>query len=123
VLGQSLGSAAENETRCSGRLDSHYAPGAAVELVKEAELPARYHHWQQQGASVGILAEVCPAACSQAMFVPLSSDPAACAQRLYAALREGDRLGANILLVVPPQEQGLGIAIADRLAKAAAPRS
>ena len=53
---------------------------------------------------------------------PIPADPAGFARELYAALREADAWGAQVALVVPPPESGLGLAIADRLRKAAAPR-
>ena len=48
-------------------------------------------------------------------------DDAGFARVLYARLREADELG-DLLLVVPPSETGLGLAVADRLRRAAAPR-
>jgi L-threonylcarbamoyladenylate synthase len=52
----------------------------------------------------------------------MSADAEGFARELYAALREADAWGAQVALVVPPPESGLGLAIADRLRKAAAPR-
>ncbi len=42
--------------------------------------------------------------------------------QVYALLREADVRGASIVLVVPPPESGLGIAVRDRLRRAAAGR-
>ncbi len=47
---------------------------------------------------------------------------AAYAQCLYQRLREADRRGLDVLLAVPPPEQGIGAAVADRLRRAAATR-
>jgi L-threonylcarbamoyladenylate synthase len=44
------------------------------------------------------------------------------AHQLYARLRQADRLGLDVLLVVAPPEHGVGSAVADRLRRAAAPR-
>ena len=41
---------------------------------------------------------------------------------LYAALRQADALGLDVVLAVPPESDGLGLAIADRLGRAAAAR-
>ncbi|UDQ91827.1 translation factor Sua5, partial [Xanthobacter autotrophicus] len=42
--------------------------------------------------------------------------------RLYGALRSLDAAGVDAIAVVPLPREGLGEAIADRLARAAAPR-
>jgi hypothetical protein len=39
---------------------------------------------------------------------------------LYDRLRQADRLGADVLLVVPPSAAGVGAAVRDRLRRAAA---
>jgi len=39
---------------------------------------------------------------------------------LYASLREADALGLATVVAVPPQDAGLGGAVRDRLARAAA---
>ncbi len=40
------------------------------------------------------------------------------ARVLYARLRDADRLGLDVLLVVPPVAEGIGAAVADRLQRA-----
>lgn len=47
------------------------------------------------------------------------SDPRRLAQRLFAGLRELDAAGVTVIVCPLPQEEGLGIAIRDRLLKAA----
>jgi L-threonylcarbamoyladenylate synthase len=42
------------------------------------------------------------------------------ARVLYDRLRQADRLGADVLLVVPPPAGGVGAAVRDRLRRAAA---
>jgi L-threonylcarbamoyladenylate synthase len=44
------------------------------------------------------------------------------ARVLYDRLRQADRVGLDHLLVVPPPAEGVGIAVRDRLARAAGPR-
>jgi L-threonylcarbamoyladenylate synthase len=122
VLGQRLADVVDNTTRCAGRLASHYAPRAAVELVDESQLAARAQLLLTQHKRLALLCENLPAACeesAQLRFIPLSSHPAICAQQLYAALREADAFQAEIALIVPPPMTGLGFAVADRLRKAA----
>ena len=45
------------------------------------------------------------------------------ARVLYAVLRQVDELGCDVALATLPAETGLGTAIADRLRKAAGPRT
>ena len=51
-----------------------------------------------------------------------AGDPAEAASRLFWALRDLDASGAATIAVVPILAEGLGEAIRDRLARAAAPR-
>jgi L-threonylcarbamoyladenylate synthase len=39
---------------------------------------------------------------------------------LYSRLRQADRLGLGVLVCVPPPEVGVGVAVNDRLRRAAA---
>jgi len=48
-------------------------------------------------------------------------DPVGYARVLYARLRQADQLGLELLIAVPPAAQGLGVAVADRLRRAATP--
>jgi L-threonylcarbamoyladenylate synthase len=52
----------------------------------------------------------------------LPDAPEEVARVLYAILREIDRQGFDAVLVSLPPEKGLGLAIADRLRRAAGPR-
>jgi L-threonylcarbamoyladenylate synthase len=47
------------------------------------------------------------------------SDPEQLAHRLFAGLRHLDALGCTVILCPLPSQQGIGVAIADRLRKAA----
>ena len=54
-------------------------------------------------------------------LVPLArpADAVAYAHDLYRALREADDLGLDLVLAIAPPPSGLGIAVADRLNRAA----
>jgi hypothetical protein len=43
------------------------------------------------------------------------------ARMLYAALRRADVLGLDVVVAVPPEAQGIGLAVIDRLNRAATP--
>ena len=53
-----------------------------------------------------------------ATVVDLGSSEEEAARRLYAAIRELDAT-CDVILAWPPEERGLGLAIADRLRRAA----
>lgn len=95
-------------SRAPGMLPSHYAPKAAVEIVAAEALAARIQELRQQGRRV-------------VTIVP-SADLDADAHSLYARLRDADADGADVILAVLPEDEGIGAAIADRLRKAAGPR-
>jgi len=89
-------------TRAPGTLAAHYAPHTALRLsdVPEAEAAAL----RDQGLRVAVLS---------------FGDDAAYARALYAELRRLDALGVDVLVAARPGRQGIGAAVADRLARAA----
>jgi L-threonylcarbamoyladenylate synthase len=101
----------------------HYAPRAQLILVdSEAELNFHLAHCTTDEKSIGIMlpqgwavlnnhAETFP-------WGPIDN-PASLAHSLFAGLRELDRRGVTIILCPLPQPEGLGVAIRDRLKKAA----
>jgi L-threonylcarbamoyladenylate synthase len=102
--------------RSPGLLVSHYAPGLPVRL---------------QAASVAddeaLLAFGPPLAGGRCQFqLSRSGDPIEAAAQLFEGLRwldaQGPRLGVREIAVMPIPNQGLGLAINDRLRRAAAPR-
>lgn len=122
VCGQSLAEPETSETRCSGRLASHYAPRAVVEIVTGEDRDRRARQLLAENLRVAILdhqAADCPAGVT---LIPLPLSLQGVARELYSALREVDRLGCQVALVTLPDESGIGAAIADRLRKAAGPR-
>ncbi len=97
-----------------GMLASHYAPEVALRLDAAAPRPGEI--WLGFG----------PAATGADINLSPSGDMTEAAARLFAALREIDVLararGAAAVAVSPVPRHGLGRAINDRLARAAAPR-
>lgn len=119
ALGEKLAALSEPAPRVSGSLESHYAPRAAVEIVAAEALHVRFQELSQAGRNpLAIAAGPTPFA----KMIAAPVEPAAFARRLYDMLREADQAGAEVILVVPPPEIGIGVAIWDRLRKAAAPR-
>jgi L-threonylcarbamoyladenylate synthase len=97
--------AASGPSRASGMLASHYAPRCEVRLVDSADDAAALR-----------------AGTRRAEILDLTDDPVRYARELYARLRDADDRGVATLIAVLPPAAGLGHAIRDRLAKAAAPR-
>ena len=109
--------------RASGRLESHYAPGAAVELVDPAALTERLEACALADERIAVLArrEASTTAAS-VTWIEMPRQPVQFARALYASLRQADfEKPDRILVEVPPDSPGWD-AIADRLSKAAAPR-
>jgi L-threonylcarbamoyladenylate synthase len=109
--------------RSPGQLASHYAPRAHVVLAPAPALVAQATALQAQGMRVAVLTP--PAqhtVLSDVTTFALPETPEELARSLYALLREIDRQGFDAVLVSLPPEAGLGLAIADRLRRAAGPR-
>jgi len=109
--------------RAPGMLESHYAPAARVLLVPPDDQPRRAAELRALGLRVGVVAfgpEPLVADAGEALHVDLGRSDEDAARGLYAALRDLDAKGCDIVLVWPPDERGLGLAIADRLRRAAA---
>jgi L-threonylcarbamoyladenylate synthase len=114
--------------RAPGLLPSHYAPDARVVVVPRAELVAQARTMLASGERVAVLASHLDdrdviRTLREVIFLDLGDDAGAAAHRLYGALREADARHATVVLASPPVAEGLGEALADRLKKAAGPRS
>ena len=99
-----------------GMLASHYAPRARVRLDVERLEPGEALLLFGPGRPKGY-----EGAWAVLNLSP-AGDPAEAASRLFGALRDLDASGAATIAVVPIPVDGLGEAIRDRLARAAAPR-
>ena len=120
VLGFSVPVRSGGKILSPGQYRSHYAPRARVILSNLEGLPEAVHRFLSQGYRVGVLAP------SESQNLPrevvrisLPSEPSFLARHLYVALREMDHRQCDIVLAVLPPEEGLGLAIADRLRRAA----
>ncbi len=112
-------------TRAPGTLPSHYAPAARVEVVPANEIDARATALVEAGDRVGIIAERGVGTSeSRVGVVTLATvgSPDHYAQILYSALRSADDLGMDVVLAVQPELDGIGVAVADRLGRAATGR-
>ena len=120
ILGRPLGEPAPAQAdapQAPGMLASHYAPATRLRL--EADTVAPHEALLAFGPTL-------PPGAAQAVAVlnlSLAGDLVEAAANLFAHLRALDRAGARAIAVMPVPREGLGEAINDRLARAAAPRS
>ncbi|MCR8826087.1 L-threonylcarbamoyladenylate synthase [Pseudosulfitobacter koreensis] len=107
ALGTPLSQHSGDAITAPGQLASHYAPGAAVRLNATEAAPGEV--LLGFGAIAGDIT------------LSAAGDLAEAAATLFDALHRLDRMGKSIA-VAPIPHKGLGVAINDRLARAAAPR-
>jgi L-threonylcarbamoyladenylate synthase len=99
--------------RSPGMLASHYAPRLPVRL--EA-------HSAQPGEALLAFGPDAPPGFAETLFLSRTGDLAEAAANLFRSLRVLDRPDFAGIAVMPIPERGLGLAINDRLRRAAAPR-
>jgi len=101
---------ASGPIRAPGMLEVHYAPACRVFVAED-------------DADVDLISGQLAAAALSVDVLDLRRDAVAAARGLYGWLRDADRRGVTHLIVIPPAAAGLGIAVRDRLTRAAAGRS
>lgn len=117
VVGSDL-TVAETRGSAPGTLEVHYAPRARVVVTTRGALAATAERLRADGARVAVLGLAIEAP-EGTIDLTVDGDVADYARALYARLREADRLSVDRILAVPPPEQGVGVAVADRLRRAA----
>ncbi|WP_053847374.1 L-threonylcarbamoyladenylate synthase [Streptomyces sp. NRRL B-24085] len=124
VLGRPIEVPSTSHVRVPGQHPSHYAPSARVVLVEPEQVVDEARLAQEQGHQVGVLLPSSladtPVKAHAVMEVPTSL--AGYARELYGFLRELDQQGCDLIVASLPVEEGLGLAIANRLRRAAGPR-
>ncbi|MFB7168030.1 L-threonylcarbamoyladenylate synthase [Streptomyces sp. NPDC056242] len=124
VLGCPLTVPSASRVRVPGQHPSHYAPRARVILVEPEKVVSEAELAQELGHRVGVFL---PPSFSDAPLklhavVTVPGSLAAYARGLYGFLRELDQQGCDLIFASVPVEEGLGLAIANRLGRAAGPR-
>ncbi|WP_330340239.1 L-threonylcarbamoyladenylate synthase [Streptomyces sp. NBC_00557] len=124
VLGGPLAVDSTSRVRVPGQHPSHYAPRARVVLVEPEKVVTEAEIAQELGHQVGVFLPTsfayAPVKAHAVVAVPASM--AAYARGLYGYLRELDQQGCDLIIASVPAEEGLGLAIANRLRRAAGPR-
>jgi L-threonylcarbamoyladenylate synthase len=115
VIGAWPGVGGAGAPRVSGALASHYAPRTPVVLLdRDAVGPTLARLGGRQAALI-----VTDAALATGSHVLLPAQPDGYAQGLYAALREMDAAGADVIIVERPPQEEAWTGINDRLRRAA----
>ena len=112
ALGPAIG--APGALHAPGQLESHYAPSLPVRLGATSVEP---------GDGLLAFGSDVPGGAVMTLNLSPAGDLAEAAANLFAMLRALDRPGIGRIAVMPIPEHGLGLAINDRLRRAAAPRS
>jgi L-threonylcarbamoyladenylate synthase len=124
VLGCSLSVPSASRIRVPGQHPSHYAPRAQVVLLEPDRVLAEAERAQERGHRVGVF--VPPAFAGHPVkahaVVTVPDSMAAYARGLYGFLRDLDQAGCDLIVASLPEHEGLGLAIANRLRRAAGPR-
>ena len=121
VVGAAVDLRTAGTTAAPGTLPGHYAPMARVVLVGRRDVGARAAGLLATGRRVGLLASA-PAPADLPVGLTVLDSPADVddfARVLYTRLRDADRAGLEVLLVVAPPTDGIGAAVIDRLVRAA----
>ena len=115
--------------KAPGMKYTHYSPEADVIIIEGhtqrvvAAIERMAQQLQEQGKRVGIMAtEQTEALYRHGLVISVGDreDPSTIAEGLFAALREFDALGIDVILAEGIEQKGVGLAVMNRLLKAAA---
>ncbi len=106
--------------RSPGARYRHYAPRADVRLVAPGEARTVAERLVLQGKRVGVMTQrPFPLASPNLILRMMPQQPEGYARDLFAALRDLDTLSCEVIVAEVVDERGLGMAIMDRLRRAA----
>ncbi|MBP1207366.1 L-threonylcarbamoyladenylate synthase [Duganella sp. 1411] len=113
VIGRLPSAPDQAAPRASGTLESHYAPRTPVTMLDGDALTATLARLHAKGIKVAVIAHALPALAPSQRLLP--ADPAGYAYGLYAALRDMDQTGADVILVQTPPQDPQWLGVNDRL--------
>ncbi len=119
VLQRPVDLARHTTIRAPGMLELHYAPATKARLCPSELLAVEVEQLQRQRKRIGILSHRYGIG-DNVRLVRLADDADAYGHDLYAALRELDGMGLDIILVEQPPSEESWLAVNDRLRKATA---
>lgn len=107
--------------RVSGSLEAHYAPITPLRIVAGEHLLDFLNAQRHAGGHCGVIsANQPPQAGMPHAWRPMPADPVGYAHDLYAALRDMDHAGVDLIVVEALPQSPDWTAVADRLRRAAA---
>lgn len=107
--------------RVSGSLDAHYAPATAMRVVPTPRLLDFLNALRHGGQRCGVIAHsLVPQAGMPHVWRMLPANPKGYAREIYAALREMDHAGVDLIVLEALPEGPTWAAVADRLRRSVA---
>ncbi len=112
---------AEAAARAPGTRHSHYVPNCRIVLAPPVEVSGAIAQLLREGASVGVLCRSPLLAAEELKFVrSIKGSLSEYGREIFRAFRDAEERGVEVLVVETVPEQGMGLAIMDRLRRAAA---
>jgi L-threonylcarbamoyladenylate synthase len=106
--------------RSAGTRYRHYSPKAEVTLAKEKEILGLIGRHVDSGKRVGLITHHAYPHNEWVTIKAMPQDLREYARKIFAALRELDEQGVEHIIIEEVEEKGIGVAIMDRLRRAAA---
>lgn len=119
IVGDRIPLGRASSVRAPGMQPIHYAPAARIVIPEHSELAAAAELERRKGHAVVVVAPEGFAVPDGLAHLPVPESLEEYAQVLYRTLREVDRQHFDVAVFWVPQATGLGLAIRDRLARAA----
>jgi L-threonylcarbamoyladenylate synthase len=119
VLGRRVRTTASGPARAPGMLASHYAPRTPLVVCEADEAAERVAALTSSGGRVGVLSLGGLRDCDAPVAWDAGGDVAVLARSLFRWLRQADAEALDVLVAVLPPPEGLGVAVRDRLVRAA----
>jgi len=120
VIGQPMSTAPASVIRAPGMQAAHYAPLARILLADSSRLASLAERERRKGHSVVVLSPGMPSLPNGIAHIRVPEALEEYARVLYRTLREVDRRRFDVAIAQSPPLTGLGLAIQDRLTRAAA---
>lgn len=118
VLGAKVALDSTGAPRVPGSLEAHYAPRAGLRIVASGQVDSEASALRATGQKVATLRRGTAGPGDGGSFdIGLSDEDAA--RALFATLRDIDSRGFDVIVCEQPDASGLGLALRDRLSRAA----
>jgi L-threonylcarbamoyladenylate synthase len=119
ILGDQIPLGRVSGVRAPGMQPTHYAPATRIVIAEHSELAAAAELERRKGHAVVVVAPEGFSLPAGLAHLPVPERLEEYAQVLYRTLREVDRQHFDVAIFWVPPATGLGLAIRDRLARAA----